>query len=107
MNLIRTEAETRNPVHARRIQLLKVKKTSSHSDFLQRLEKSMEVCEWEKMSKDEYLLIHIFAESADQTMSKLAMEILSEQAELGEPHSRFKLSWILVPLSFFVTKIFD
>ena len=24
-----------------------------------------------------------------------------KQAELGEPHSRFKLSWILVPLSFF------
>ena len=36
----------------------------------------MEVCEWEKMSKDEHM-IHIFAESADQTMSKLAMEIVS------------------------------
>ena len=56
MNLIRIEAEIRNPVHARRIQLLKVKKTSSHSDFLQKLEKTMEVCEWEKMSKDEFLI---------------------------------------------------
>ena len=28
-----------------------------------------------------------------------------QQAELGEPHSRFKLSWILVPLYFFVPKI--
>ena len=27
-----------------------------------------------------------------------------KQAELGEPHSRFKLSWILVPLYFFVPK---
>ena len=44
MNLIRIEAETRNQVHARRIQLLKVKKTTSHSDFLQKLIKSMEVC---------------------------------------------------------------
>ena len=54
----------RNSVHARRIQLLKVKKNSSHSDFLQKLEKTMEVCEWEKMTKDQFL-IHIFAESAD------------------------------------------
>ena len=66
ITLIRIEGETRNPVHLRRIQLLKVKKTSSHSEFLQKLEKIIEVCEWEKMSKDEFL-IHMFAESADQT----------------------------------------
>ena len=42
MNLIRIEAETRNPLHARRIQLLKsaLKKTGSHSDHLQKLEKN-------------------------------------------------------------------
>ena len=36
MTLIRLEAETRNPVHSRRIQLLKsaLKKTGSHSDHL-------------------------------------------------------------------------
>ena len=34
----------------------------------------MKVCEWEKMSKDEFL-IHMFAESSEQTMSKLDMEI--------------------------------
>ena len=37
MDLIKSEAEVRNPVHASRIQLLKVKKTSTHSDFLQKL----------------------------------------------------------------------
>ena len=43
---------------------------------MQKLEKSMEVCEWETMSKDEFLT-HLFAESADMTMSKIAVEILS------------------------------
>ena len=78
MNLIRLEAETRNPLHARRIQLLKsaLKKTGSHSDHLQKLEKNMEICDWESMTKDEFL-IHLFAESADMTMSKISMEILS------------------------------
>ena len=61
--------------------MLKVKKTSSHSDFLQKLERTMEVGEWEKMSKDQFL-IHIFAESADQTMSKVATEILSGKTQI-------------------------
>ena len=41
MNLIRLEAETQNPLHARRIQLLKSarKKMGSHSDHLQKLKK--------------------------------------------------------------------
>ena len=33
------------------------------------------------------------------------MNYTVRQAELGEPHSRFKLSWILFPLYFFVRKI--
>ena len=80
MNLIRIEAEIRNPLHARRIQLLKaaLKKTGSHSDHLQKLEREMEICDWESMTKDQFL-IHLFAESADMTMSKIAMEILSSK----------------------------
>ena len=76
MDLIKSEAEVRNPVHAHRIQLLKVKKTSIHSDFLQKIERSMEVREWAKMTQDQFL-IHLFAESAYQSMNKNAMEILS------------------------------
>ena len=70
MSLIRMEAETRNPLHARCIQLLKsaLKKTGSYSDHLQKLEKNMEICDWESMTKDEFL-IHLFAERADMTMS--------------------------------------
>ena len=80
LNLIRLEAETWNPLDARRIQLLKsaLKKTGSHSDHLQKLEKNMEICDWESMTKDEFL-IHLFAESADMTMSKISMEILSRK----------------------------
>ena len=78
MNLIRIEADTRNPLHTRCIQLLKsaLKKTGSHSDHLQKLEKNMEICDWESMTKEKFL-IHLFAENADMTMSKIAMEILS------------------------------
>ena len=67
MEMIKIEAESRNPLHARRIKLLKVRKTSSHSDFLRRLERSMEVCEWKKMTPDKFL-IHLFAEASDQYM---------------------------------------
>ena len=76
MDLIKAKAEARNPLHSHRIQLLKEKKTSTHSDFLQKLERILEVCEWAKMTQDQ-LLIHLFVASADQSMSKIAMEILS------------------------------
>ena len=36
----------------------------------------MEICDWGSMTKDEFL-IHLFAKSADMTMSKISMEILS------------------------------
>ena len=39
----------------------------------------MEICDWESMTKDEFL-IHLFAEGcSDITMSKLAMEVLSSK----------------------------
>ena len=54
-----------------------LKKTGSHSDHLMKLEKNMEICDWESMTKDEFL-IHLFAEGcSDNIMSKLAMEVLS------------------------------
>ena len=80
MTLIKLEAETRDPLHGRRMALLKLalgKKTGKHSDHLMRLERHMEVIEWENMSKDQFL-IHLFAESCScNVMSKLSMEILS------------------------------
>ena len=61
MDLIKAKAEAMNPLHSRRIQ---------------KLERSMEVCEWAKMTQDQFL-IHLFAESADQSMNKITMEVLS------------------------------
>ena len=48
------------------------------SDHLQKFEKHKEICDWDSMTKDQFL-IHLFAESADMTMSKIAMEILSSK----------------------------
>ena len=80
MTLIKLEAETRDPLHGRRMALLKLalgKKTGKHSDHLMRLERHMEVIDWENMSKDQFL-IHLFAEGCScNVMSKLAMEVLS------------------------------
>ena len=80
MDLIRLEAETRNPLHGRRMALLKLaleKKTGRHSDHLMKLERHMEVIDWESMTKDQFL-IHLFAEGCScNVMSKLAMEVLS------------------------------
>ena len=80
MTLIKLEAETRDPLHGRRMALLKLalgKKTGKHSDHLMRLERHMEVIDWENMTKDQFL-IHLFAESCScNVMSKLSMEVLS------------------------------
>ena len=80
MGLIRLEAESRNPLHGRRMSLLKLalaKKTGRHSDHLMKLERHMEVIDWESMTKDQFL-IHLFAEGCScNVMSKLAMEVLS------------------------------
>jgi hypothetical protein len=65
------------PCHQRRLQLLKAKRNSNkHSDFLYQLETLMSVAEFKEMSADEFI-IHLFAETADSTMSKIALEILS------------------------------
>ena len=38
LEIIETESDARNPLHSRRMNLLRVKKTGSHSDFLSNLE---------------------------------------------------------------------
>ena len=44
--LILEESSGRNPLHQRRIQLLRVKKTGSHSDFFFQLEQNMILIEF-------------------------------------------------------------
>ena len=80
MDLIRLESDSRDPLHGRRMTLLKLalsKRTGRHSDHLMKLERHMEVIDWENMTKDQFL-IHLFAEGCScNVMSKLAMEVLS------------------------------
>ena len=53
------------------------KRTGKHSDHLMKLERHMEVIDFENMTK-EMFLIHLFAEGCTcNVMSKLAMEVLS------------------------------
>ena len=66
--LIGSEAELRMLVHQRRIALLKTKKYETHRDFL---------CLLEKIMTKEQIIIHLFAEQSNATMSKAAIEILS------------------------------
>ena len=65
------------PVHQRRLQLLKARRNQTrHTEFIFQLEKLMSVAEFDKMTPDE-MIIHLFAETADSTMSKIALETLS------------------------------
>jgi hypothetical protein len=75
--LIKEEGKLRMPVHQRRLQLLKAKRNQTkHTEFIFQLEKLMSVAEFEKMTSDK-MILHLFAETADSIMSRLALEILS------------------------------
>ena len=75
LTLILEESAGRNPLHQRRIKLLRIKKTGNHSDFFFQLEQAMSLIEFEDLSK-ETLLTHLFLEQADETMSRMAQDIL-------------------------------
>ena len=71
--IIKEEGKLRMPVHQRRLQLLKAKRNQTrHTEFIFQLEKLMSVAEFEKMTSDK-MVLHLFAETADSTMSKLAL----------------------------------
>ena len=70
VNLILKESSGRNPLHQRRIELLRVKKTGSHSDFFLQLEQHISLIEINKLIK-EALLINLFLEQSDETMGNV------------------------------------
>ena len=77
--IIKEEGKLRMPVHQRRLQLLKAKRNQTrHTEFIFQLEKLMSVAEFDKMSSDE-MVIHLFAETANSTMSKIGLEIISAE----------------------------
>ena len=52
--------------------------SDSHSDFVAKLIEAAKVIEFEKMIVAEFI-IHLFIRDADNTMSKMAQEILKEE----------------------------
>jgi hypothetical protein len=77
IEIVKKEGRMRMPVHQRRIQLMKAKRNQArHTEFIFTLEKLISVAEFEDMTKEQ-MVIHLFAETADSTMSKLALDILS------------------------------
>ena len=82
MELIKSKAQLRNPIHSLRMQLLKVKKTCTHSDFLQQGEKIMEVSEWFSMTQNQ-LLNYLFSEQADPTMSMCHEDFIRADPSCG------------------------
>ena len=76
-------------VYQKRTELLTVKRNQiKHTEFLIQLENLMSVAEFENMTSDE-LIIHIFTETADATMSKIGIEILkNDQPSVTELMTR-------------------
>lgn len=77
LDLIKEDGKLRMPKHHRELQLLKAKGgCEKHSDFLHALENLMSVAEFKTMTSDE-MIIHLFTETADNTMSRLSLKIIA------------------------------
>ena len=65
-----------------RIQFMKAKKASNekNGEWIEQLRILVEVAELENIAADE-LRIHVFTESVDQTMTKLALEELAKEKQ--------------------------
>ena len=68
------------PLHHRRIQFMKARKAPNekNGEWIERVRTLVEVVELNYITSDE-LGIHVFTESVDQTMSKLAIEELAKK----------------------------
>ena len=66
------------PKHHKRLQLMRAKRRSEkkNSDYLYRLESLMSVAEFDTMIADE-MVIHLFIECANKTMSRLVLDLLA------------------------------
>ena len=74
------ESDARNPLHSRRMELLRVKKTGTHSDYLYNLEQIGDLIDMRSLTL-EALISHLFLEQADQEMAKICQEILSKSPQ--------------------------
>ena len=77
VDLIKEEGKLRMLRHQMNLQFLKAKRgNKTHSDFLYTLENLISVAEFKMMTSND-MIIHLFAEIADNTMSTLVLEILA------------------------------
>ena len=80
MQVVMDVASENNPVHGRRMDLLKMRRGSmDHSTWLYKLETTIELTKWEDWTK-EAMIIHLFLESADMEMSKVATAMLAKDS---------------------------
>ena len=78
MAVVMAVASENNPVHGRRMDLLKMRRGSQdHSQWLYKLETAIELTKYEEWSKEK-MIVHLFLESADTEMSKLATAMLAK-----------------------------
>ena len=63
------------------MELLQVKKTDSHLDYLFNPEQTGELIDIKSLTLDT-LIMHLFLEQADQEMAKICQEILSKKNKL-------------------------
>ena len=77
IEIILQESDARNPLHSRRMELLRAKKSGTHSDFLYCLEQQADLIEMKTLTQ-EALVSHLFLEQSDQEMAKICQDILSK-----------------------------
>ena len=85
LQILMEESDARNPLHSRRIELLRIKKSGSHSDFLFNLEKMGGLIDFKSLTLDS-LLMHLYLEQADREMAKVCQDILAKKPE-GDLHN--------------------
>ena len=79
LTTLETEAKKCDPRHNRRLRMLQIRRGSdSHSDFINKLIEAFKVIEFEKMTASEFI-IHLFIRDLDNTIGKIAQEILKEE----------------------------
>ena len=80
---IMDESSIRNPIHRRRLDLLRAKRNvACHYDFLMKLEEICKLVEYVKMTGAAFLK-HLLLEQSDRVMRKIATDILSSKPESG------------------------
>merc|ERR1711888_246999 len=78
ISVILEVASDNNPVHGRRMDLLKLRRGSmDHRTFLFKLEELMELTMYHEWSKEK-MIIHLFLEGADTEMARIATNMLAK-----------------------------